>query len=53
MISKFNIRKKLKPGKNIIEFFPKDSGVYSMNCWMNMIKNNIKVIDDKDYFKRR
>lgn len=53
VISKFNIRKKLKPGKNIIEFFPKDSGVYSMNCWMNMIKNNIKVIDDKDYFKRR
>lgn len=35
---------------NIIEFTPKKVGVYSMNCWMNMLTNNIKVVDDEKYF---
>lgn len=40
-----------KVGKNIIEFTPKKKGTYTYTCWMNMIKNNIKVIDNKNYFE--
>lgn len=47
----FNIIKKLNVGDNIIEFTPEKTGDYTYTCWMNMIKNNIKVIDDIDYFK--
>lgn len=51
VIKEFNINKKLKVGKNVIEFTPKKRGVFTMNCWMNMIKNNIKVVDDKKAFE--
>ena len=34
-----------------IEFTPQEEGEYIYSCWMNMIKNKIKVIDNKDYFK--
>lgn len=44
MINKFNIKQELKEGENIIEFTPDEVGTFSMNCWMNMITNNIKVI---------
>lgn len=47
----FNIQKQLKEGDNIIEFIPNKEGTYTYTCWMNMIKNNIKVVDDLDYFK--
>ncbi len=50
-IDEFGIKKKLKVGKNIIKFTPKKTGVYTYTCFMNMIKNNIKVIDNKRYFK--
>lgn len=40
----------IKPGENIIEFTPQKEGEYTFTCWMNMIKNRIKVIDDIDYF---
>lgn len=53
VISEFNIKKELTVGENIIEFFPENTGTYSMNCWMNMITNNIQVIDDENYFKVR
>lgn len=51
VISEFNIKKELTVGENIIEFVPENMGTYSMNCWMNMIKNNIQVIDDENYFE--
>lgn len=51
VINNFNIKKKLEVGTNIIEFTPKKVGVYSMNCWMNMLTNNIKVVDDEKYFE--
>ena len=51
MISEFNIKKELTVGENIIEFVPENTGTYSMNCWMNMITNNIQVIDDENYFE--
>ena len=45
------IDKKLDVGTNEIEFTPQEEGEYIYSCWMNMIKNKIKVIDNKDYFK--
>ena len=47
----FNVTKKLEVGDNLIEFTPTTTGTYTYTCWMDMIKNNIKVIDDEDYFK--
>ena len=51
IINEFNIKQELKEGDNIIEFTPKEEATITYTCWMNMIKNTIKVIDDKDYFK--
>lgn len=51
IINEYGIKKKLEVGENIIEFTPKDTKTISYTCWMNMIKNNIKVIDDIDYFE--
>ena len=51
MINEFNIKQELKVGENVIEFTPDKVGTYSMSCWMNMITNNIKVIDDEKYFE--
>ena len=47
----FNKKVKLEVGDNIIEFTPENTGTYTYTCWMNMIKNNIKVVDDMNYFK--
>ena len=47
----FNKKVKLEIGDNLIEFTPTKEGTYTYNCWMNMIKNNIKVIDNIEYFK--
>ena len=47
----FNIKKKLEVGDNFIEFTPTKTGTYTYTCWMEMIKNNIKVVDNIDYFK--
>ena len=51
IINKYNIKKKLEVGSNVIEFTPKDEGTISYTCWMDMIKNNIKVIDNISYFE--
>ena len=51
IINEFNIKQELKEGDNIIEFTPKEEATITYTCWMNMIKNTIKVIDDKDYFE--
>jgi sulfite exporter TauE/SafE/copper chaperone CopZ len=51
IIKEYNIDQKLYEGDNIIEFMPNEEGTYSLNCWMNMINNNIKVIDNYNYFK--
>lgn len=51
VISEYSIKKHLKVGKNIIWFMPNETGKYSMNCWMNMINNSIKVVDDYNYFE--
>lgn len=51
IIDKYNIKQKLTEGDNIIYFTPKEEGNILYTCWMNMIKNNIKVIDNIEYFK--
>ena len=51
IIKEFNIKQELKEGENIIEFTPNKIGTYSMNCWMNMIQNNIKVVDNEKIFE--
>lgn len=51
VINEYHIKKKLEVGKNIIEFTPNEVKTISYTCWMDMIKNNIKVIDDINYFK--
>ena len=39
----FNFDKKLKEGKNVINFTPTKEGIFTYTCWMNMIKNKIYV----------
>jgi sulfite exporter TauE/SafE len=51
-INEYGIKQKLKVGENIITFTPTKTGTFTYNCWMNMIKNKIKVVDSDDYFKR-
>lgn len=53
VISEYGIRKKLVEGRNVIEFMPTKEGLFTMNCWMNMLNNSIKVIDDYNYFEVR
>ena len=51
ILKDFNKKVKLEVGDNVIEFTPENTGTYTYTCWMNMIKNNIKVVDDIKYFK--
>lgn len=41
----------LSAGDNVIEFTPTEEGDFVYTCWMNMISNHIRVIDDIDYFE--
>jgi len=43
LIPKYNIKKKLVPGDNIIEFTPSGSGTVPYSCWMGMITSTITV----------
>ena len=52
VIDEFNIKQELVEGINVIEFTPIKEEVVTYTCWMSMIKNTIKVIDDKEYFER-
>ncbi|MFV0250145.1 MAG: sulfite exporter TauE/SafE family protein [Bacilli bacterium] len=50
LINEFGITKKLKIGENIIIFTPEKVGTFTYTCWMGMIKNTIKVVDDSNFF---
>lgn len=52
VLREYGIRQKLTSGENIIEFTPTETGTYTYTCWMNMLKNNIKVVDDEAYFEK-
>jgi sulfite exporter TauE/SafE len=45
IISKLNMKKKLIPGDNVIEFTPTQTGVIPYSCWMGMIRSRITVVD--------
>lgn len=45
VIPKYNIKKKLAPGDNIIEFTPGGSGKIPYSCWMGMITSTITIVD--------
>ena len=44
IIPDFNVAKKLEVGQNVIEFTPTKTGTFTYTCWMQMLKNNIKVV---------
>jgi plastocyanin domain-containing protein len=46
IIPKFKIEKALKPGENIIEFTPEETGTIPYSCWMGMIGSSITVVDE-------
>lgn len=52
VLREFGIRQKLEAGENIIEFTPTETGTFTYTCWMNMLRNSMKVIDDKAYFEK-
>lgn len=43
--NKLGFSQKLAVGANIIEFTPEKTGTFVYSCWMNMIKNKIRVVD--------
>lgn len=51
-LPEYDIDIKLHPGDNEIIFTPDKEGDYIYACWMNMLSNRIKVIDDPSYFER-
>ena len=46
IIQKFNLKKDLQVGDNVIEFTPTESGTIPYSCWMGMIRSKITVVDD-------
>lgn len=50
VISEYGIKESISAGDNVIEFRPNRTGTFTMTCWMNMIKNTIKVVDHEDSF---
>ncbi|MBR1931465.1 MAG: sulfite exporter TauE/SafE family protein, partial [Lachnospiraceae bacterium] len=48
----FGFAQKLKVGDNLIEFTPVQSGDYTYTCWMNMLRNQIKVVEDASILER-
>ena len=51
MMRNYDVLQKLEVGQNVIEFVPMKTGDFFYTCRMNMLKNNIKVVDDEDFFK--
>jgi uncharacterized protein len=45
VIPEFDIRKKLEPGDNVVEFTPDKAGRISYSCWMGMIRSSITVAE--------
>lgn len=46
VIPRYNLRLKLVPGDNIVEFTPEDTGTIPYSCWMGMIRSTITVVED-------
>jgi sulfite exporter TauE/SafE/plastocyanin domain-containing protein/copper chaperone CopZ len=48
VMSKFNIRKNLVAGENIIEFTPTETGNINFSCSMGMYRGSFSVVDGND-----
>lgn len=48
VINEYNVQKTLKPGDNILEFTPSETGTFAYSCWMGMVTSSIQVVDDLD-----
>jgi sulfite exporter TauE/SafE/copper chaperone CopZ len=46
VVPAYGIRKRLAPGKNIVEFTPDRAGTVAYTCWMGMITSTIRVVTD-------
>jgi sulfite exporter TauE/SafE len=46
IIPKYNLKKSLVVGDNLVCFTPKEEGVIAYTCWMGMIKSKITVVAD-------
>lgn len=44
--SKFNVRRYLQPGENIIEFTPQETGQFRFSCSMGMYQGVFNVVED-------
>lgn len=44
IIPEYNLEIQLKPGENIIEFTPDQSGTFVFSCWMGMLRSSISVV---------
>ncbi|MBL7054679.1 sulfite exporter TauE/SafE family protein [Candidatus Woesearchaeota archaeon] len=47
-VPKYNLKFDIKPGEQVIEFTPDESGVIRWSCWMGMIPGTFIVKDDID-----
>lgn len=45
IIPEYGLQVALKPGDNIIEFTPTESGKFRYSCWMGMVTGRINVIE--------
>lgn len=45
IVPELDIRKKISPGQNIVEFIPEKVGVINFSCWMGMVKGSFVVKD--------
>ena len=45
VIPDYGIEHSFEPGENVIEFTPKEAGVYGYSCWMGMVYGSINVIE--------
>lgn len=50
LIKEFGVDKKLKAGKNIIEFTPTQSDTFKYSCWLDQITSTITVVNDINNF---
>lgn len=45
VVPAYNIKKRLEPGDNVIEFTPTKAGNIAYSCWMGMIRSSITVAE--------
>jgi len=50
LIKDFSVDKKLKAGRNIIEFTPTQSDTFNYACWMGLATSTITVVNDINNF---